>query len=71
MTKKDFELIARLLDGRRPVNPHDLCYPHWEETCRLMSLELQITNPRFSNAVFLKACGVVPQGNQSDVIIPS
>lgn len=57
MSKKDFELIARVLDGQRArSNTSEL----WrlDETARAFASELASTNPRFDRAHFLRACGV-------------
>lgn len=54
MSKKDFELIARILRGL-PVD----CYGT-EQVAERFAEELQRTNPRFDAARFLTACGVRP-----------
>lgn len=52
MTKKDFQLIARILRDL----PADLYGP--EQVAERFAEELKRTNPRFDAARFLKACGV-------------
>ena len=54
MTRKDFELIARVVDSfceARPDIPRD-------ELALAFGLELERTNPRFDLTRFLRMCGV-------------
>lgn len=57
MTRKDYELIARVLRDK---------HERWDATGQMavraiaeaFATELATTNPRFDRARFLKACGV-------------
>lgn len=57
MTKKDYELIARVLRAQRDASSPEVRYG-----LRTLSVafadELAETNPRFKRDVFLRACGV-------------
>jgi hypothetical protein len=54
MTRKDFELIARVM-----VASHDLA--NWAAIARKFARALAAENPRFDSARFLAACGL-PEG---------
>lgn len=59
MTKKDFELIARVLCAQRPDLPTDDMTDHGLDIVSgAFADELAATNPRFKRDLFLRACGV-------------
>jgi hypothetical protein len=72
MTKKDYELIARTLNGEKPgAEPEDYCdwspeqwhahdamWRQWRTVCCRFADVLAADNPRFDRARFLAACGV-------------
>ena len=57
MSRKDFELIARVLRAQRD---HATDAELWrlDQTARAFADELSATNPRFDRVRFLRACGV-------------
>ena len=60
MTKKDYELIARVLDSSaqaQAVNPFT-GKNIYVELVEDFAKALQETNPRFNREIFLTACGV-------------
>ena len=54
MTRRDFELIARVL--RETTNGPDMPEPLREHIARTFANELAGTNPRFDRVRFLRAC---------------
>lgn len=60
MTKKDFELIAAALAGRRAFIQTEYANGRsvWDHAAYVLADALQSTNPRFDRARFLAACGV-------------
>jgi hypothetical protein len=63
MTKKDYELIAGVLNGLskewKTINQLDEKTERViEHTARRLSMALESTNERFDSARFLTACGV-------------
>lgn len=60
MTKKDFELIAAILDNGLIVAPSSMAETAREqrdEYARRFADRLAEENPRFNRARFLRACG--------------
>lgn len=55
MSRKDFEMIARVL--RETTGGPDMPEPLRDHIARTFADELAATNPRFDRARFLKACG--------------
>jgi hypothetical protein len=55
MTRKDFELIARVIKAQRA--PHNDSAT-LDELTREFAYALEETNPRFDSFLFLRACGV-------------
>jgi len=58
MTKKDFELIAFVLNGLNENFKTGKYEVSLEKVCDELADALQIENPRFNRSTFLKACGV-------------
>ena len=58
MSKKDYELIARVLSADTPTLGHWQAQQYRRETAARFAAELAATNPRFNRARFLTACGV-------------
>lgn len=61
MTKKDYELIATILDGQTIVAPSQMaqaCREQRDTYARAFADALALGNPRFDRARFLAACGV-------------
>lgn len=67
MTKKDFELIARVLKRCRADSEYHAALSGPQRRAAVASIdnvaidfadELAATNPRFKRDVFLRACGV-------------
>ena len=61
MTKKDFELIAGILDRQLIVAPSQMaqaCREQRDTYARAFADALARENPRFDRARFLAACGV-------------
>ena len=59
MTKKDFQVIASLLN--RMITEKAWCMDDMQDTYNMVHMfmdELQKTNPRFDREKFAKACGV-------------
>jgi hypothetical protein len=59
MTRKDYELIARVFAGTKPNT--DRCSPEyvqWQYDVQALASELRQTNSRFDRARFVTACGV-------------
>jgi hypothetical protein len=59
MTKKDYELVARVL---RMQQPHESLKPQmvqWLGDVDALADEFEVTNTRFDRALFLRACGVI------------
>ena len=54
MTKKDYELIARVLASYKPVS--DDPWVTWNNLCDKFAKELEKENPRFDGAKFERAC---------------
>lgn len=56
MTKKDFELIARVLSATRP-DPSESgdAWHAWANTAKAFAAELAKVNPRFDESRFLRA----------------
>jgi len=50
MTRKDYELIARVIDRAK--------FNNIDQLARDLATELEKENPRFDRARFLSACGV-------------
>lgn len=65
MTRKDFELIARTLKGRKPTYPLIGEFERWNRDAVTFAdaLEQHSGNSSFDKARFLKACGVVVQSD--------
>lgn len=55
MTRKDYELIAKVLAAFDSDGASDLL--NWAANCRYMARELAKDNPRFNKITFLDACG--------------
>lgn len=61
MTKKDYELIATILDGQTIVAPSQMaaaCREQRDAYARAFADALARENPRFDRERFLRACGV-------------
>lgn len=61
MTKKDYELIATILDGQTIVAPSQMaavCREQRDTYARAFADALARENPRFDRERFLRACGV-------------
>jgi hypothetical protein len=61
MTKKDYELIARVLRDTEAACLRSQWDAVWRDRSRVaiaMADELAAVNPRFKRDVFLRACGV-------------
>jgi hypothetical protein len=61
MTKRDFKLIATILDGQTIVSPSQMaaaCREQRDTYARAFADALARENPRFDRARFLAACGV-------------
>ena len=60
MTKKDYELIAKVLNMQKPASKEKAPYLHfqWKTIVAQFSLELKKSNPRFDRSRFLKACEI-------------
>ena len=58
MTKKDFELIAGVLRGKRPEPLCRTSYALWLITAESFAQALSDAHPRFDTLRFLAACGV-------------
>jgi hypothetical protein len=56
MSRKDYELIARVLRDANVADEHQ--YELLERIALGFALELAATNPRFDRECFLAACGV-------------
>jgi hypothetical protein len=57
MTKKDYELIARVFQLTRHVEgTHS--YEQWKKTVVAMANALKSDNSRFNFTTFYKACGI-------------
>jgi len=66
MTKKDFELIAESLrESFNDLKQFDLrdevVHEAFEHIVNNLALALSVTNPKFDQARFIKACGVEPE----------
>jgi len=57
MTKKDYELIADMLQNTEVLYRTKSAY---QEACQQWAFRLMLTNPRFDRNRFLEACGVEP-----------
>jgi hypothetical protein len=55
MTKKDYQIIAKVLEKSPSSGVEGLL--NWGTTCRHMAYELAKENPRFNTVTFLDACG--------------
>ncbi len=53
MTRKDYELIAHVLQGCNSITPEQR-----KDLAQVYVTVLKAKNPRFKADVFLKACGV-------------
>ena len=63
MTRKDYELIATILDGQTIVAPSTMaqaCREQRDTYARAFADALARENPRFDRERFLAACGVAP-----------
>jgi len=61
MTKKDFELIAKVIKDLAQDQKERGAFannPDLETVANWFALELEETNPRFDRARFVDACGV-------------
>ena len=62
MTRKDYELIARVVKRERDSWNENNANPIAIDTCHRfgegLAYELENDNPRFDRAKFLKACGL-------------
>ena len=59
MTKKDFELIARVIRlSKRRFDAYNETAIEIHEFAKEMAYHLSATNPRFDRERFLAACGV-------------
>jgi len=58
MTKKDYELIANEILTARKVTEGWAVLVSVEHLVNSLATALEIDNPRFNRATFLKACGV-------------
>jgi hypothetical protein len=58
MTRKDYELIAGVLDNCSPDTRHEQAIRQHRTTVHEMAVSLAADNPRFDRAKFLKACGL-------------
>jgi hypothetical protein len=59
MTRKDFELIASILESSKPSpknGPEQL--EQWQWTCECFGARLSCSNANFDRARFLRACGL-------------
>lgn len=56
MTRKDYELIAKVLATASDSGSVEQLL-NWGTTCRHMARELASDNPQFSTVTFLDACG--------------
>jgi hypothetical protein len=54
MTKKDYELIARVFKSENATAESKAI----SELAEMLAYELGLENPRFNRSIFLKACGV-------------
>jgi hypothetical protein len=55
MTKKDYQLIAKVLGAFNTDGVEALL--SWSANCRFMARELAKENPRFDTVTFLDTCG--------------
>ena len=58
MTKKDFELIAFVLNGLNENFKNGKYEVSLSLVCDEIATALQIENPKFNRRLFLKACGM-------------
>lgn len=60
MTKKDYELIAKTLNGSLLMYGHatDSYFEQFQVTVRHMAKALEQSNPRFNKTKFYDACGI-------------
>lgn len=62
MTKRDFELIARVIRNQNPGSVNQTLTAHLYELAENFAAELARVNPRFDRARFMKACGFEGEG---------
>lgn len=55
MTRKDFQLLAKVMLDAKPRNPHDPGYGMWKGVLGTLANELKTTNPRFNVVKFIDA----------------
>jgi hypothetical protein len=55
MTKKDYELIAKVLT-RYSKQKNECCFHNWAHIIIGLADEFQKTNPRFNRDIFIHAC---------------
>ena len=59
MTKKDYELIARVINDRLlAVNDHNIRTQTINQLAIILALQLAYDNPKFDQQKFLNACRV-------------
>jgi hypothetical protein len=58
MTKRDYELIAQVLQDQRNLHVQTGEAPTPTMVAHAFADRLKLTNPRFNRALFLRACGV-------------
>jgi len=56
MTRKDFELIAKVLLQSKPEGDKNTELYRWNVVVLNFAKQLQAENPRFNSAKFIKAC---------------
>lgn len=57
MTRKDYILIARALNGAMPVSPEsDRVKEAWRTAADALAYALATDNPRFDRERFMRAC---------------
>lgn len=58
MTKKDFELIAKVLANNKPKTKRGLAWRLWKQVVMELANELAGTNSRFDRYRFFYFCGL-------------
>lgn len=56
MTKKDYELIAKVLKSTEPSGDDPAATVQWEETVKAFASVLTSTNGKFDRVRFYQAC---------------
>jgi hypothetical protein len=56
MTRKDYELIARVFADTRPLSPFKPEADQWRTTAELMADRLAVTNPLFDRNKIIDTC---------------